>query len=50
MEYFYDHIRIEEMLFDGVRQPSMAHWPRDLSRPGLGVGPKEQDAERYREM
>ena len=47
-EYFHDHVRIENMLFDGVLQPrDGALWP-DLSRPGLGLEFKAQDAEPFR--
>jgi hypothetical protein len=48
LEYFFDHARIESMLFDGFTPPrDGALWP-DLSRPGLGVELKKSDAERYR--
>jgi L-alanine-DL-glutamate epimerase-like enolase superfamily enzyme len=48
LEYFFDHARIESMLFDGFTAPrDGALWP-DLSRPGLGVELKAADAERYR--
>ena len=47
IEYFFDHARIESMLFDGFAPPrGGALWP-DLSRPGIGVELKAQDAERY---
>ena len=47
-EYFHDHVRIEQMLFDGVLTPKEgALWP-DLSRPGLGLEFKAQDAEPFR--
>jgi L-alanine-DL-glutamate epimerase-like enolase superfamily enzyme len=48
IEYFYDHARLESMLFDGFSEPrNGALWP-DLSRPGLGVELKEQDAISFR--
>jgi L-alanine-DL-glutamate epimerase-like enolase superfamily enzyme len=47
LEYFYDHARIEQMLFDGAPQAHGGHLAPDLSRPGLGVEFKYQDAERY---
>ena len=47
VEYFFDHARIEEMLFDGFQAPKGgALWP-DLSRPGFGLELKRQDAVRY---
>ncbi len=48
LEYFHDHARIEEMLFDGFRAPRNGALLPDLSRPGLGVELKTQDAERFR--
>jgi L-alanine-DL-glutamate epimerase-like enolase superfamily enzyme len=47
LEYFHDHVRIEELLFDGL--PTLkagALWP-DLNRPGLGLELKSSDAERF---
>ncbi|MHB8657996.1 MAG: enolase C-terminal domain-like protein [Solirubrobacteraceae bacterium] len=47
LEYFHDHTRIEQMLFDGVQRPiEGALWP-DLERPGLGLELKRADAERF---
>ncbi len=47
VEYFFDHVRIESMLFDGFTLPrDGALWP-DLSRPGIGVELKMRDAARY---
>lgn len=47
VEYFYDHVRIEHMLFDGaLTAKDGALWP-DLSRPGLGLELKRKDAARY---
>lgn len=50
VEYFHDHVRIERMLFDGFRpaQPDGAMHP-DLTRPGLGITFKQQDAEQFAE-
>lgn len=48
LEYFFDHARIESMLFDGFRAPADGAIHPDLSRPGLGVELKTRDAERYR--
>ena len=47
LEYFYDHARIEEMLFDGFRPPVNGVMSPDLSRPGLGVDFKRADARRF---
>jgi L-alanine-DL-glutamate epimerase-like enolase superfamily enzyme len=48
LEYFFDHARIEAMLFDGFAAPIGGTLLPDLSRPGLGVELKTQDAERFR--
>lgn len=47
-EYFYDHVRIESMLFDGIQQPVNGALHADMSRPGLGLEFKHKDAERYK--
>ena len=47
LEYFHDHVRIEQLLFDGAPQAQAGHLAPDLSRPGLGVEFKRHDAERY---
>lgn len=47
-EYFYDHVRIENMLFDGVTQPVDGALYADMSRPGLGLEFKFADAEKYK--
>lgn len=48
VEYFYDHVRMEQMLFDGVLQPVAGHLQPDPDRPGLGLTLKRQDAEAWR--
>jgi L-alanine-DL-glutamate epimerase-like enolase superfamily enzyme len=48
LEYFHDHVRIEEMLFDGFQAPRGGLVAPDRSRPGLGVELKVRDAERFR--
>jgi L-alanine-DL-glutamate epimerase-like enolase superfamily enzyme len=48
LEYFHDHVRIEEMLFDGFQRARGGLMQPDRARPGLGVELKERDAERYR--
>ncbi|HJT17844.1 MAG TPA: enolase C-terminal domain-like protein, partial [Thermoanaerobaculia bacterium] len=47
LEYFFDHVRIESMLFDGFIAPRDGAIHPDLSRPGLGVELKLKDAQRY---
>jgi L-alanine-DL-glutamate epimerase-like enolase superfamily enzyme len=47
-EYFFDHVRIESMLFDGVSPPDDGYIKPDLSRPGLGIEFKHKDAEKYK--
>ncbi|HEX5745391.1 MAG TPA: enolase C-terminal domain-like protein [Archangium sp.] len=47
LEYFHDHVRIEQMLFDGARSPVKGALTPDLSRPGMGLDLKRRDAERY---
>ena len=46
-EYFYDHVRIERMLFDGAPTPQDGALRPDLSRPGMGLTFKRADAARY---
>jgi L-alanine-DL-glutamate epimerase-like enolase superfamily enzyme len=47
VEYFHDHVRIEQMLFDGVLHPVNGSLYPDLSQPGLGLEIKRADAARY---
>ena len=47
LEYFFDHVRIESMLFDGFTRRRDGALRPDLSRPGIGVELKERDAQRY---
>lgn len=44
VEYFYDHARIERMLFDGALSPVNGDLQPDRSRPGLGLDLRERDA------
>ena len=46
-EYFFDHARIERMLFDGVSQPIKGALMPDRSRPGFGLEFKRADAARF---
>jgi L-alanine-DL-glutamate epimerase-like enolase superfamily enzyme len=47
LEYFHDHARIEHMLFDGACTPDNGRLAPDMSRAGLGLDFKEQDAKCY---
>ena len=47
LEYFHDHVRIEDMLFDGVLRPERGVLRPDASRPGLGLSLKRKEAERF---
>ena len=40
IEYFHDHVRVEEMLFDGVLEPVEGTLRPDRSRPGHGLALK----------
>ncbi|MBD8882335.1 mandelate racemase [Rhodanobacter sp. 7MK24] len=46
-EYFHDHVRIEQLLFDGALLPVDGVLRPDRTRPGLGLVLKEHDAARY---
>jgi L-alanine-DL-glutamate epimerase-like enolase superfamily enzyme len=46
-EYFFDHARIEQMLFDGALPPIKGHLTPDRSRPGFGLEFKHADAAPY---
>lgn len=47
VEYFHDHVRLEEMFFDGAALHRNGELSPDLSRPGLGIALKK-DAEKYK--
>lgn len=47
VEYFHDHARIEEMLFDGFIPARGGRLAPDRSRPGLGLVFRREDAERF---
>ncbi|HEX4020628.1 MAG TPA: enolase C-terminal domain-like protein [Candidatus Sulfotelmatobacter sp.] len=47
LEYFHDHVRIEQMLFDGLPQLIDGELRPDLSRPGTGLEIKRSDAEKF---
>ena len=48
IEYFHDHARIDEMLFEGVPVPTKGKLHPDSSRPGLGLKLRESEARKYR--
>jgi L-alanine-DL-glutamate epimerase-like enolase superfamily enzyme len=48
VEYFHDHQRIEQLLFDGALDPQGGALTPDPGEPGLGLRLKTADAERYR--
>ncbi|MFF4672141.1 enolase C-terminal domain-like protein [Streptomyces sp. NPDC001279] len=49
VEWFHDHVRIEQQLFDGALSPEGGTIrPGRSGRPGLGLELREEAAERYR--
>lgn len=48
VEWFFDHVRIERMFFDGAPEPRGGRIAPDLSRPGLGLEFRRADAEPFR--
>ncbi|HEY4003524.1 MAG TPA: enolase C-terminal domain-like protein [Candidatus Xenobia bacterium] len=50
LEYFFDHVRIEHMFFDGALPARDGYLAPDLTRPGLGLDFKSEDAEKYRRL
>jgi len=48
LEWFHDHVRIEQMLFDGAPIARGGTIMPDLGRPGHGIEFKRKDAERFR--
>jgi L-alanine-DL-glutamate epimerase-like enolase superfamily enzyme len=47
LEYFHDHVRIEQTYFDGAVTPKHGQLEPDCSRPGLGLALKKRDIARY---
>jgi L-alanine-DL-glutamate epimerase-like enolase superfamily enzyme len=47
VEYFFDHARIENMLFDGALRPVGGNLEPDPTSPGLGLHLKTADAEKF---
>jgi L-alanine-DL-glutamate epimerase-like enolase superfamily enzyme len=47
LEWFHDHVRIEQMLFDGAPSPDHGTISPDLTRPGMGLEFKQADAQQF---
>jgi len=47
IEYFHDHVRIEQMLFEGAALAVNGFVTPDLSRPGIGLELKRKDVQRF---
>lgn len=47
IEYFHDHARIEQMLFDGAAVPVNGELVPDLGRSGMGLELKRKDAQKF---
>lgn len=48
VEYFFDHVRLEKMAFDGAIEAVGGMLRPDFSAPGFGLAWKGADMERYR--
>ncbi|MEU0600180.1 enolase C-terminal domain-like protein [Streptomyces sp. NPDC006393] len=48
LEYFHDHVRVEDLLFDGTLSPADGALRPDTARLGLGLDVKWADGEPYR--
>jgi L-alanine-DL-glutamate epimerase-like enolase superfamily enzyme len=48
LEWFHDHVRIEQMLFDGAPVAHDGAIRPDPGRPGHGIDFKRKDAEKFR--
>ncbi|MGH9393220.1 MAG: enolase C-terminal domain-like protein, partial [Terriglobales bacterium] len=47
IEYFHDHVRFENLIFEGAPPPRAGRLHPDLSRPGFGLELKSRQASRY---
>ena len=47
LEYFHDHVRFEQLAFDGCLEPQGGELRPDRSRAGHGLELKQADLERY---
>ncbi|GAA2483577.1 enolase C-terminal domain-like protein [Streptomyces longisporus] len=48
LEYFHDHVRLEQLVFDGTLSPVGGALRPDTGRPGLGLEVKWADVEPHR--
>lgn len=48
LEYFYDHVRIEQLFFDGAQLPRHGQLQPDETALGLGLRPRHAEMEAYR--
>lgn len=48
VEWFHDHVRIEQMFFDGLPELTSGELRPDRARPGHGLELRRADAERWR--
>lgn len=46
-EYFHDHVRIEQIFFDGLPKLAKGELYPDLTRPGNGLELRRKDAEKF---
>jgi L-alanine-DL-glutamate epimerase-like enolase superfamily enzyme len=46
-EYFHDHVRIEQMIFDGVTEPVHGALRPDLTQSGMGLVLRRIDAQKF---
>lgn len=47
LEYFHDHVRIENLFFEGLPKLVNGELRPDLSRPGMGLELKRREAEKF---
>jgi len=47
IEWFHDHVRIEQQLFEGAPRPREGQLTPDRARPGLGLTLRSAEAARY---
>lgn len=47
VEYFHDHVRIENLFFDGALKPKEGQLQPDLTRPGLGLDLRRNDIKQF---
>jgi hypothetical protein len=47
LEYFHDHVRVENLLFEGVISPQNGKLMPDLTRHGLGLDIRRSEISHY---